>query len=153
MPAFTYPARALNGDLRTATIEAPNRDEGVAQLRRQRLNVVKIDEASVAKKKKGGKIKMRDIVIFTGQSSTMINAGLPLVQALEAEGWAVFCDRTIPPGDTWRTYISSRLRRAPVVIVPCSPHQSTFATQPLHSVATRLRSARRTADAPRRSIP
>ncbi len=84
MPAFTYTARALNGDLRTATIEAPNRDDVVAQLRKQRLNVVKIDEAAVAKKKKaGGKISMRDVVIFTRQFSTMINAGLPLVQALE----------------------------------------------------------------------
>jgi type IV pilus assembly protein PilC len=83
MTAFTYTARALNGDLRTATIEAPNRDEVVAQLRRQRLNVVKIDEAAVAKRKKPGKISMRDIVIFTRQFSTMINAGLPLVQALD----------------------------------------------------------------------
>ena len=84
MPSFTYTARALNGDLRTATIEAPNRDEVVAQLKRQRLNVVKIDETQVAKKKKkGGKITMRDIVIFTRQFSTMINAGLPLVQALD----------------------------------------------------------------------
>src|SRR6476660_4114431 len=85
MPAFTYTARALNGDLRTATIDAPSRDEVVAQLRRQRLNVVKIDEAAQAanKKKSGGKISMRDVVIFTRQFSTMINAGLPLVQALD----------------------------------------------------------------------
>ncbi|HEX6598016.1 MAG TPA: type II secretion system F family protein [Gemmatimonadaceae bacterium] len=86
MPAFTYTARALNGDLKTATIEAPNRDEVVAQLRKQRLNVVKIDEAKQAAnatKKKPGKISMRDIVIFTRQFSTMINAGLPLVQALD----------------------------------------------------------------------
>ena len=85
MPAFTYTARALNGDLRTATIDAPSRDEVVAQLRRQRLNVIKIDEAAQAanKKKSGGKISMRDIVIFTRQFSTMINAGLPLVQALD----------------------------------------------------------------------
>src|SRR5204862_5958508 len=85
MPAFTYPARALNGDLRTATIDAPSRDEVVAQLRRQRLNVIKIDEAAQAanKRKSGGKISMRDIVIFTRQFSTMINAGLPLVQALD----------------------------------------------------------------------
>jgi type IV pilus assembly protein PilC len=82
MPTFTYTARALNGDLKSATIEAPNRDDVVQQLRRQRLNVVKIDEA-VEKKKKGGKITMRDIVIFTRQFSTMINAGLPLVQALD----------------------------------------------------------------------
>ena len=86
MPAFTYTARALNGDLKTATIEAPNRDEVITQLRKQRLNVVKIDEKKDAdnkKKKKGGKISMRDIVIFTRQFSTMINAGLPLVQALD----------------------------------------------------------------------
>ena len=86
MPAFTYTARALNGDLKTATIEAPNRDEVVAQLRKQRLNVVKIDEKKEAdkqKQKKAGKISMRDIVIFTRQFSTMINAGLPLVQALD----------------------------------------------------------------------
>jgi type IV pilus assembly protein PilC len=86
MPAFTYTARALNGDLKSATIEAPNRDEVVAQLRKQRLNVVKIDEAKSAAnttKKKAGKISMRDIVIFTRQFSTMINAGLPLVQALD----------------------------------------------------------------------
>ena len=51
--------------------------------RQQRLNVLKIDEGTAVKKKRGGKIKMRDIVIFTRQFSTMINAGLPLVQALD----------------------------------------------------------------------
>jgi type IV pilus assembly protein PilC len=84
MPTFTYTARALNGDLKTSNIDAPNRDEVVTQLRRQRLTVVKIDEAKEVKKKKGGgKITMRDVVIFTRQFSTMINAGLPLVQALD----------------------------------------------------------------------
>src|SRR5256885_4660823 len=81
MPVYTYSARAINGELKNATIDAPTRDEAVAQLRKQRLNVLKIDEAT--KKKKGGKVPMRDIVIFTRQFSTMINAGLPLVQALD----------------------------------------------------------------------
>src|SRR5438874_9152704 len=81
MPVYTYSARAINGELKNATIDAPSREEAVAQLRKQRLNVVKIDEAT--KKKKGGKVPMRDIVIFTRQFSTMINAGLPLVQALD----------------------------------------------------------------------
>ena len=67
--------------MRTATLEAPSRDDVIAQLRRQRLNVVKIDEAT-PKKPKRGHIKMRDIVILTRQFSTMINAGLPLVQAM-----------------------------------------------------------------------
>src|SRR3954465_1611602 len=82
MPQFTYTARAVNGDLKSATLEAPNRDEVMKQLRQQRLNVVKIDEGTPVKKKRSGSIKMRDIVIFTRQFSTMINAGLPLVQAL-----------------------------------------------------------------------
>src|SRR5512147_1317687 len=83
MPTFTYTARAVNGELKTATIDAPSREEVVAQLRRQRMSVVKVDEESVKKSKTKGSIKMRDIVIFTRQFSTMINAGLPLVQALD----------------------------------------------------------------------
>ena len=82
MPSFTYTARAANGDLKTAVMEAPSKDDVAAQLRRQRMTVVKIDEDK-AKKKAKGKISMRDIVIFTRQFSTMINSGLPLVQALD----------------------------------------------------------------------
>ncbi|MDF1505131.1 type II secretion system F family protein [Roseisolibacter sp. H3M3-2] len=82
MPTFAYTARALNGDLRSATLDAPSRDDAVLMLKRMRLSVLKMDEAS--KRPKGGsKVPMRDIVIFTRQFSTMINAGLPLVQALD----------------------------------------------------------------------
>ncbi len=81
MATFTYTARSFAGEMRTATLDAASRDDVIAQLRRQRLNVVKIDEAT-PKKPKRGHIKMRDIVILTRQFSTMINAGLPLVQAM-----------------------------------------------------------------------
>src|ERR671916_2783476 len=81
MATFTYTARALNGQLKSATIEAKTREEVVAQLRKQKLTVVKVDEQT--KKKATGGIKMRDVVIFTRQFATMINAGLPLVQALD----------------------------------------------------------------------
>src|SRR5215831_641156 len=83
MAQFTYTARAVNGELRSATIEAPNRDEVIKQLKQQRLHLVKIDEGGVVKRKRLAAIKIRDIVIFTRQFSTMINAGLPLVQALD----------------------------------------------------------------------
>ena len=83
MPTFAYTARNSNGELRSSTIDAPSRDEAVNQLRRQRLTIVKVDEDKAKPKKVTGKIKMRDIVIFTRQFSTMINAGLPLVQALD----------------------------------------------------------------------
>jgi type IV pilus assembly protein PilC len=82
MPAFTYTARTAAGDLRTATVEAATAQDVVTQLRRQRMTVVKVDENAKPKKIRGA-IKMRDIVIFTRQFSTMINAGLPLVQALD----------------------------------------------------------------------
>jgi type IV pilus assembly protein PilC len=81
MATFTYTARAFNGDLRTATIDASSRDDVIAQLRKQRLSVVKIDQ-DATKKIGRGAIKTRDVVIFTRQFSTMINSGLPLVQAL-----------------------------------------------------------------------
>jgi type IV pilus assembly protein PilC len=81
MATFTYTARSFAGEIRTSTLEAQSRDDVIAQLRKQRLNVVKIDEAT-PKKPKRGHIKMRDIVILTRQFSTMINAGLPLVQTM-----------------------------------------------------------------------
>ena len=81
MPVFTYTARTAQGAMRTATLEAASRDEVMAQLRRMRLTVVKVEEQAKAKTK--GSIPMRDIVIFTRQFSTMINSGLPLVQSLD----------------------------------------------------------------------
>jgi type IV pilus assembly protein PilC len=81
MPTFAYTARTLGGELKSATMEAASRDDVVAQLKRQRLIIVKVDQEK--SKKRPGRIKTRDIVIFTRQFSTMINAGLPLVQALD----------------------------------------------------------------------
>ena len=82
MATFTYTARTPQGELKSATMEAASKDDVISQLKRQRLNVVKVDEQT-KKKSSGGGIKMRDIVIFTRQFSTMINSGLPLVQALD----------------------------------------------------------------------
>src|SRR5215210_7276597 len=82
MPVFAYTARAMNGELKSATMDAPSRDDVITQLRKQRLSVVKIEGGQGAKPARG-KVKMRDLVIFTRQLSTMINAGLPVVQALD----------------------------------------------------------------------
>jgi len=83
MPTFAYTARAAGGELKSATIDAASKDDVIAQLRRQRLTLVKIEDESKKKSKRLGRIKTRDIVIFTRQFSTMINSGLPLVQALD----------------------------------------------------------------------
>ncbi|MBI2406808.1 MAG: type II secretion system F family protein [Gemmatimonadetes bacterium] len=83
MPSFQYTARDAKGDLKTGTLEAATKDDVMTQLRQRRMNVVKVEEQGKAKQKTGGAIGMRDIVIFTRQFSTMINSGLPLVQALD----------------------------------------------------------------------
>ena len=81
MTVFTYTARTQGGELKSASLEAASRDEVITMLRKQRLSVVKVDAEKPAKSL--GSIGMRDIVVFTRQFSTMINAGLPLVQALD----------------------------------------------------------------------
>ena len=43
-----------------------------------------------------------------------------LAKALEAEGWSVFWDRTIPTGSTWRDYIGRALHEARCVVVAWS---------------------------------
>ncbi len=83
MTAFSYTARTAQGDLKFATIQAANKDEAVAQLKKLKLTVVKLEEAAKSASSTRGSVSMRDIVIFTRQFSTMINSGLPLVQALD----------------------------------------------------------------------
>jgi type IV pilus assembly protein PilC len=74
------------------------------------MNVVKVDEQSKTPSKKKGSIAMRDIVIFTRQFSTMINAGLPLVQALDILAEAV--GEPGPPNVT-RRWCSTSSRATP----------------------------------------
>ncbi|MFB3069315.1 MAG: type II secretion system F family protein [Gemmatimonadales bacterium] len=81
MPVFEYTAQTATGEERTATIDLASKDEVIAHLRQKRMRVVRVREAKRAKRMP--KVPTRDIVIFTRQFSTMINAGLPLVQALD----------------------------------------------------------------------
>ncbi|TDI92904.1 MAG: type II secretion system F family protein [Chloroflexi bacterium] len=84
MPVFSYSARTLSGDLRRDTIDVPSRDDVISFLRSQRLIPVSVREKpSAFSFSMGSKAKNRDIVIMTRQFATMVNAGLPLVQALE----------------------------------------------------------------------
>jgi type IV pilus assembly protein PilC len=85
MPTYSYSARNLTGALQQGEIELPTRQEVVGYLRRQKLIPVKIEEKKSAglSLSIGSGIKTRDIVIFTRQFATMINAGLPLVQSLD----------------------------------------------------------------------
>src|SRR5574342_1099 len=86
MPLFEYTARNLKGDLVKDQVDLPSKDDVIAHLRKNRLVVVQVRQApasvSLGGMFKAG-VKTRDVVIFTRQFATMINAGLPLVQALD----------------------------------------------------------------------
>jgi type IV pilus assembly protein PilC len=81
MATFEYTARNAQGQETTGTMDAASRDEVVANLRKNRMVLVRLREAKRAKR--GVRVPTRDIVIFTRQFATMINSGLPLVQALD----------------------------------------------------------------------
>src|SRR5437773_8638121 len=84
MPVFEYTARNVKGEIVQNKGEFATRDDVLAHLRKNRMVVVQVREAPRAFKIKfGAGIKTRDVVIFTRQFATMINAGLPLVQALD----------------------------------------------------------------------
>src|SRR2546422_427861 len=86
MPLFQYTARTLKGALVNDKIDLPTRDDVIAHLRKNRMVVVQVRAAPKEVKlnfKFGSGIRTRDIVVFTRQFATMINAGLPLVQALD----------------------------------------------------------------------
>src|SRR5262245_18810663 len=86
MASFTYIAReAGSGREIRNTLEASSEPAAIAALLNRNLLVVSIQER-VGKKGKtaGGKVALQDLVIFTRQLATMIDAGLAMVQSLQA---------------------------------------------------------------------
>ena len=84
MPVFNYTARTLTGELQSGSLDLATENDVIAQLRKNRMIVVKVQQApKQIKLNWGGGVTTRDIVIFTRQFATMINSGLPLVQALD----------------------------------------------------------------------
>src|SRR6187549_1326584 len=86
MPVYEYTARnPANGQIMKGQLDVPSKDDVVKHLKQQKMMMVNIREQpkqiSFSLKRKA--IKTRDIVIFTRQFATMINAGLPLVQSLD----------------------------------------------------------------------
>jgi len=83
MAVFAYRGRAAAG-VQTGEIEAPDRMTAVGELRRRAILVTQITEKAGGKSpiRIGSKVKDKEMAVFTRQFSTMIDAGLPLVQCL-----------------------------------------------------------------------
>jgi len=84
MGVWVYQGRTVSGSTQ-GEIEAADRNAAVAALRGKGVLTTNIKEKparAVREKKIGGKVKDKEMAIFTRQFSTMIDAGLPLVQCL-----------------------------------------------------------------------
>jgi len=83
MAVFAYQGRGAAG-VQKGEIEAPDRMTAVGELRRRAILVTQISEKAGGKTpvRIGSKVKDKEMAIFLRQFSTMIDAGLPLVQCL-----------------------------------------------------------------------
>jgi type IV pilus assembly protein PilC len=88
MPNYSWKGRTRAGRVQEGVLVAESKDAAIAALRKQQIIVTAVSERGkeFALPKFGGRIKAKEIAIFTRQFSVMIDAGLPLVQCLEILG-------------------------------------------------------------------
>ncbi|HYA31520.1 MAG TPA: type II secretion system F family protein, partial [Thermodesulfovibrionales bacterium] len=83
---FQWSGKTSKGSIESGEMVAASKDDVIAQLRRRNITATSITEKTGTAKLfggMGGSVNDKDIVVFTRQFSTMIDAGLPLVQGLE----------------------------------------------------------------------
>lgn len=91
---FSYTARNKNGELTQGVLDAFSEDEVINRLQAQDLLVVsvrsttdKADKVALSKKPKQRKfhsgVKTDDLILFSRQLSTLLNAGIPLLRSLD----------------------------------------------------------------------
>ncbi|MBI2063613.1 MAG: type II secretion system F family protein, partial [Candidatus Yanofskybacteria bacterium] len=86
---FLYQAKTQTGELVTGKIEAPSEDQAVSTLHHKNLAVLSLEES-----RKGlfvqdltstfSRPSQKDIVLFTRQMATLIEADVPLIEGLRA---------------------------------------------------------------------
>lgn len=89
MPVFAWEGR-VGGAVQRGEMNAPSKSAVLARLRQMQIQPIpsKIKQKGrlLNMKFSLGKVSTRDLVVFTRQLSTMIDAGLPLVRALDILG-------------------------------------------------------------------
>jgi type IV pilus assembly protein PilC len=82
---YTYRVRNRQGEIWQDQMEAADTSGIVAELRQQGLLVIDVKEESLARRDilaSFKKVKLSDLVVFSRQLATLINAGLPIVRSL-----------------------------------------------------------------------
>jgi type IV pilus assembly protein PilC len=85
MRMFLWEGRSRGGVAHKGEVEADSRQAAIATLRQQHIVVtaIKPKPRDLTLPGFGGKVSEKDLVLFTRQFATMIEAGLPLVQGLD----------------------------------------------------------------------
>jgi len=92
MPQYDYKAKNIKGDFESGEIIASNVQEVMSKLRGQKLVPVQVTPKTISRSfaakglVRGKKVKGKDLQIFTRQLSTLINAGIPVVDSLRILG-------------------------------------------------------------------
>jgi type IV pilus assembly protein PilC len=88
MPIFIWKGRTPTGGLTSGELTADNQSKVIEALRKRNIIVTSVKEKPREIKipfLSGGKVRVKDLAIFTRQFSTMISAGLPLMQCLDIQ--------------------------------------------------------------------
>jgi type IV pilus assembly protein PilC len=85
MADFAYKAVNSKGQTISGVLTAASRDQAVTSLRNQGSRPLSVQETKAKSGKTfgKGKVKLKDLVIFTRELSTMITAGVPLPRCLD----------------------------------------------------------------------
>ncbi len=85
MPTYAYTARARDGKKTTGSLTAENRKAAMQMLQSRGFvpDVVQEKRSALRRAGRGRRVKNAELMVFTRQLSTIINAGLPLLQGLD----------------------------------------------------------------------
>ena len=85
MPTYLWEATTRGGEYRSGQLDADNEDTVRERLGQQGLSVTKVKRKplELTLPTIGSGVGLKDLVVFTRTFSTMIDAGLPIVQCLD----------------------------------------------------------------------
>lgn len=85
MAFFSYSTRTSEGKIITGSLEADTKEKALEYLHSQGSVILSLNEekAKKAAKKHSGKVKTGELVIFSRQLTTLIESGIPVVNALD----------------------------------------------------------------------
>ncbi|MBI5200930.1 MAG: type II secretion system F family protein, partial [Elusimicrobia bacterium] len=87
MPTYAYKAKGADGVVVTGEVDAHEQRHAIDRLRAQKIVVLEMTERQASPldfifKKKKPPVESKDLVLFSRQLSTLVSAGVPIVQGL-----------------------------------------------------------------------